>query len=338
MARRAIDIANAVYHLVSDKSGSPQSSGRQDGSALEAVSGGAVASAIAGLLPLTASTAAARQGDGHEDLPLVPVLSLGPGGWIHYGTRLDQLGLPNTKTHVNGVRDESGACVNRGNGSSARNVVTASQRTIHEEVAYNPLTCESVVATATLSSHDAGLFDLRAASQTSESLGILNAAARIDRSALTTYYSRWVKTEWVDPIFIVITAQRAQLEWTGIYWNRYAWMRYGFQGCVSGFCIDPTVRVLSDDRSSLTSVSNGWQYNAKAHFVNVLFEFWVEHFLGVARKAACGWPNNSRADFWHTDWVSGYRNGTANWGWNDSKSGACTNLVHHNDHTRSGYP
>lgn len=216
-----------------------------------------------------------------------------------------------------------------------------------EEISFNPQTCETKVATATLSQSQINQIDALTGEQTTldsaqqtNPAAAASSASKSQTAAFTPVYSRWIKTQWVDPIFIVITAQRAQLEWTNTSWRRYAYLRYGFAGCVNGFCIveccDRTVIV--GQNSSLVGVTNGWRYNTQVHLLNYHFEWWVEHFLGAAGKAACGWPSSSRADFWHSDTVTGYKNGYAGWAWSDSKSGACTALVHHTTNTAPGFP
>ena len=60
--------------------------------------------------------------------------------------------------------------------------------------------------------------------------------------------------------------------------------------------------------------------------------------LGLSGWAACGFPLSFTADFHHQDIVTGCKLGGSAWSWDDHKSGACTNLVHHGSATGASYP
>ena len=83
------------------------------------------------------------------------------------------------------------------------------------------------------------------------------------------------------------------------------------------------------------SGDKGWYVRANSHFTNYDFAAIIYSLLGLAGWLACGAHFSTRADFYHNVRVTGYRSGAKGHSWSDSKSGACSNLVHHA--TSNGY-
>jgi hypothetical protein len=208
--------------------------------------------------------------------------------------------------------------------------------TYTEEVAYKPATCESVELVATLT--EAQRSRIQGLTGASEALAptASGAAGATASQAAATTYARYLKTSWIDPIDITISSQKVGLRWTSTSWSNWAYTRDSFKGCIHGVCLDKTYIVSGS--SGLTTLSNGWKFNAKVHFRNTSFALWVVAVLGPTGWAACGFPTSNQADFNHSDTVTGYKTGASAWNWDDTKSGACTNLVHHGDETGASYP
>ena len=266
-----------------------------------------------------------------------PNFTVSADGWIQYQSLLTRVGAPAKVTLLKGQRNAAGACTSSGGSDSGPTTSTAVAYT--EEVAFNPQTCESKVATSTLSPAQANQLQALSSSsslsgQSSEKAATntaANASAGNTALAASTVYSRWLRTDWIDPINITISSQRAGLRWTSTAWSYWQYKRNSFKGCVGSVCLDQTYIVSGSN--GLSTVTNGWRFNAKVHFRNTSFALWVVGILGASGWAACGFPTSSQADFYHSDTVTGYKSGAAAWNWSDSKSGACTNLVHHGSAT-----
>lgn len=262
-----------------------------------------------------------------------------PDGWIEYDSILRSVGASGKTSRVAGTREKDGGCTLSGS-DEAR--FGSSRTTYTEELAYNPATCEFDVLVADLTPSQAA--DLNsmsgaASSDVSSTKGAGDAFSLYkagDATTAATTYSRYLKTSWIDPINITISSQKVGLKWTSSSWLNWAYQRDSFKGCINGVCLDETYIVSGSD--SLSTLSDGWKKTANVHFRNTSFALWVVAILGASGWAACGFPANSQADFYHTDSVTGYKNGGSAWNWNDSKSGACTNLVHHGDETGPSYP
>ena len=129
----------------------------------------------------------------------------------------------------------------------------------------------------------------------------------LQAAAAAATYSRYLKTSWIDPINITISSQTVALQWTGTAWQKWAYKRDSFKGCVAGVCLDKTYIVSGSD--SFTTLSNGWRKQANVHFRNTSFAMWVAAVLGLTGWAACGFPLSSTANFHHQDIVTGYKSG-----------------------------
>jgi hypothetical protein len=111
--------------------------------------------------------------------------------------------------------------------------------------------------------------------------------------------------------------------------------RNSYKGCIGSTCLDRTYIVSG--LSGTSTSSTGWTKWAGVHFRNTSFAKWVVAVLGPAGWSACGFPKSSTADFYHDDRVTGRKSGGHAVKWSDSKTGACTNLVHHADAAGSGF-
>ncbi|MCF6476777.1 hypothetical protein FAF44_51935 [Nonomuraea sp. MG754425] len=259
-----------------------------------------------------------------------------PDGWIEYKSMLRSVGASGEMSRVAGTREEDGGCTLPGSDETPPD---SSRTTFTEEVAYNPATCEFDILVADLTTSQAA--DLNAMSDADPSdVSSTGDAATSDETGVVapaaTTYSRYLKTSWIDPINITISSQKVGLKWTSSSWRNWAYKRDSFKGCIGGVCLDKTYIYSSSD--SFSTLSNGWKKTANVHFRNTSFALWVVAILGPTGWAACGFPTSSRADFYHKDSVTGYKNGGSAWSWSDSKSGACTNLVHHGKQTGASYP
>ena len=283
---------------------------------------------------LTAGTAVAA-----DTTALVTESAVSPGisvksdGWISYAPQVTS--TTGTTVTVAGTRSDDGGCTLTGDASSGPDTYT-------EEVGYNPATCQFKLRTTT------GVAPATTAGPVSTtadtSLNSLTTKTTVDSLATTDSlaaaavytYKRYLKTSWIDPINITISSQTVAFQWTNVGWTKWAYARNSFKGCVAGACLDKTYIVSGSD--SFTALTGGWRKTANVHFRNTSFAKWVAAVLGLTGWAACGFPTSFQADFYHQDQVSGYKSGAWATHWSDSKSGACTNLVHHGDATGASYP
>lgn len=257
-----------------------------------------------------------------------------PDGWIEYNSVLRKAGVNGKVSRVAGKRGTDGACAFTGSDRAA----SGSARTTYtEEIAYNPATCQFDVLVADLTPAQAA--SLRAVTGTADASSTKSSGDSASVSggvAAAATYERYLKTSWIDPIDITISSQKVGLRWTNTTWLNWAYQRDSFKGCIGDVCLDETYIVSGSD--TFGAVSGGWNKTANVHFRNTSFALWVVAILGASGWAACGFPTSSQADFHHSDSVNGYTNGGSAWNWSDSKSGACTNLVHHGDETGASYP
>lgn len=299
-----------------------------------------MAAAVLAVFAATGPASAADEPGGNSSPPAAAAVTTNfkvtSDGWIHYDPLLNQVGASSRITTIQGRHVASGGCETSGGGAASASR-SSTAVTYTEEVAFNPKTCTSKVATSTLSPSQARRLDSLAPSAKSSMVSSKGAASNTAAASRTptqtaaTTYSRWLKTSWIDPINITISSQRAGLRWTSSNWSYWQYVRNSFKGCIAGVCLDKTYIVSGS--SKLSGISNGWSFNAKVHFRNTSFAKWVVAVLGPSGWAACGFPTSFQADFYHSDTVNGYKDGAAAWNWSDSKSGACTNLVHHGSAT-----
>jgi hypothetical protein len=254
-----------------------------------------------------------------------------PDGWIHYPSRHDLVGLKPQKTFKTAGRDSDGNCVVAGEASGEGGASDAI--TFTEQVAFDPVACESVYASSVLSAAQVRALDAtrKTKNKGREQSEDVAKPPKGNITTLGTYgpYAQYVKTFWEDPIQIDISWQQVGLSWNSSAWTHRLYAQDSFKGCVAGACLDKTYVVGTPIRS-IAGTGNGWQENAKTHFRNTSFGYWVLAVVGPAGWLACGAPTNSEANFYHDATMRGYA-ATGGWAssWADSKDGACTNLVHH---------
>jgi len=258
-------------------------------------------------------------------------------GAIHYKSDLTALGKRAKPVAVTGTREADGSCTSSGSDSGGKSVSTTTI-TVREEVAFNPATCESEYLVANLTPADGAIYTEAAPLSTKAgALGETQQGA-VAQAALATY-TRWYKTIWEDPIQIDITSETVALRWNSSSRLAAQHQPYGFNGCVpGGYCPDRTI--IESSANYFGTYSNRFEYSGVSSMHNSTFSQWVRAVLGPAGWAACGFTSTDRADFSHDLQVVGYKAGTGVWEshWSDHKSGACTNLVHHDEKTGTSWP
>ena len=283
------------------------------------------------LAPVSASASpgpSASSGAPSSPTASVPgVVSL-PGGWLQYTTTIaSQLTLINPSTAtVTGTMESDGSCDIQSAGTAA----STSGATFEEETQFNPVTCQEKVLTGTLTAADlTTLAGLSANPNVAPDTAAVSDSATASSSAspATTYYQKaYVKTAWIDPATITITSLADNLEWP----------LYGAGGTLNArvnpyeFKYDGWSSPGPSKIKFVTLAGNtGWRVNETDNFTNSDFASFVYVVFGVAGWLACGSPLTVTAHFNHNVTVYGYRNNSRGWAWNDNKSGACTDLVHH---------
>jgi hypothetical protein len=251
-----------------------------------------------------------------------------PGGWLQYTTTVaSQLTLTNASTTtVTGTMESDGSCDIQSAGTAA----ATSADTFEEVTASNPLTCQDQILTGTLTAGD--LTTLSALSTnpngSADTAAVSDSAAALASAspASTSYQKAYVKTAWIDPLDITITSLADNLKWPlygagGTLTARVNPYEFKYDGWSSS---GP-----SKIKFVTLSGNTGWSVNETDHFTNTDFASFVYVVFGVAGWLACGAPLTATAHFNHNVTVYGYRNNRRGWAWKDSKSGACTDLVHH---------
>lgn len=287
-------------------------------------------SAVALLLPVAASASPTPSApmSGNAASASMPGVTPLAGGWIGYSaTVASELTLTNqSTTTVTGTMESDGSC----DISAAGTAGAGGADTFQEETEYNPQTCQEQVLSGTLTSSDAAVLGSLAtnpngSADTAAVSGSATAAASAT-PASTSYQSAYVKTAWIDPLNITITSLADNLKWPlygagGTLTARVNPYEFKYDGWSSS---GP-----SKIKFVTLSGNTGWSVNETDHFTNTDFAAFVYAVFGVAGWLACGAPTTATAHFNHNVTVYGYRNDSRGWKWNDSKSGACTDLVHH---------
>lgn len=122
----------------------------------------------------------------------------------------------------------------------------------------------------------------------------------------------------------------------GSYASPYTWWRntYG----LAAWLPTPSGVWIYDETyyAGGSSSKSGATFRANATMRNDSFLYWVLYTFGPTGWAACGFPTSPRANFYFNESITAKG---SNFGWTtgDSKSGACTNLVHHNSNIGGGY-
>lgn len=259
-----------------------------------------------------------------------------PDGWLIYtNTIASTMTLINPKTTaVVGTQDADGTCHISGSGTAQ----IGSPGTFSEEVAFNPATCAEKILSGTLSLADSA--KLAALSSGNNPLSAISASSPAEASpkvkviaspavtTATTYSSAHTKTAWIDPFYITITSLTANLQWP----------LYGAGGTLTGrvnpysFAWDGWSTTGPSPISFIVLPGDvGWSMRETDGFTNNDFARYMYQILGPAGWSSCGYQFTTTAHFYHDVTVYGYRNGSRGQAWNDTKDGACSNLVHHND-------
>lgn len=241
-------------------------------------------------------------------------------GWIVYPSlvesKLSSTVLARTKATDSLVLGKRSAGVCQTEGST---VASVRSHVLVEEVAFNPKTCRSIVRSYATSIAAATSVD-----------GSRTPSMRQKSSAV---YTGHTKTLWIDPINITIASQSANATWgSGSTVVAHRADRYGFSGCLGDVCVDRTHLKTSSESAKKSS------YSAKAKFQNRAFANWVVLILGAAGWLACGAPTSPLATFKFKDGIKPLPGGkTFLAPYSDSRSGACTNLVHHGSDIGGGW-
>jgi hypothetical protein len=257
-------------------------------------------------------------------------LAVSADGWISY-TKPQANTLPLTNVKVKTVKESrtpAGDC------SITSDSTPVAAGTYTEQIAFNPNTCQSKILVGTLDPATmAKLMATTGGAGVDKTAPVAGAATKagVVTPAVTYYETAHTQTKWIDPVNIDIT-------WLGL---NFTWPLYGAGGTLSA---NATAYAFPYDGWSksgpyfgpFTGVSGGWYISSNAHFINYDFAALVIALLGISGWLACGAPTSTRADFYHNVTVYGYSNDTKNHAWNDSKSGACSNLVHHQSLTGYG--
>ncbi|MFC1405135.1 MULTISPECIES: hypothetical protein [Streptacidiphilus] len=277
-------------------------------------------------------------------------VSVGSDGWISYtdgqATALGVTG--STVTTIDGTVDADGACNFDESATS-----TAAGSTYQEEVGFNPTTCQDRILTgsittaaeATLVSPDdtntvaespQTATDTEAAGDAVSALAppydTAGTAQTDGADASTTHYSSaHTKTSWIDPVNITITSLTTNLRWPlygagGSLTGRNNAYKFKYDGWSTSGTPSPV----------LSAVSGGWTTSAAETFKNNDFEYYVLATFGIAGWAACGY-STATAVFKHSVHVYGYKSGGYGYSWYDTRSGGCSNLVHHRDSVGYGW-
>jgi hypothetical protein len=296
----------------------------------------AVAGLAALLIPVSASASAVSSASGTPgagpNAISIPGVVYQPGGWLDYTKTLaSKLTLKDARTAtLSGTRAADGSCAFRSAGTAA----AGSAATFQEETAFNPQTCQEKILTATLTSADAPILATAAGGTPVSGSARAGQAAAGAAPAATSYSSAYEKTAWIDPLNITITSLADNLRWP----------LYGAGGTLTArvnpydFQYDGWSTTGPSPIRFVTLAGNtGWSVNETDHFTNTDFASLVYVVFGVAGWLACGAPTTATAHFNHNVTVYGYRSGSRGWAWNDSVSGACSDLVHHSQWNGFGW-
>lgn len=267
-------------------------------------------------------------------------ITVSPDGWINYSSTLD----PSVQLENVTVQELTGTWTADGRCQISGQLTSSSADVYSEEIAYNPLLCASRVRTGTVVSGVDPLAvpkALRANVKTPAPATMAVPAAKSSSragagtmaAAAVSYQTAHTKTSWIDPVNATITSQTVNMTWP----------LYGAGGTLSATW--PSYKTPIDNwqgpyvsTSGFVGLSGdtGWSYTANSHFINTDFATAVYILLGLSGWLACGAHLTNQADFYHSVTINGLRSGSYTHSWNDSKSGACSNLVHHGTSNGAG--
>lgn len=268
--------------------------------------------------------------------PAVPPITIDSDGWIHYNDTLTQNlgGQGGTTTLVSGTMESDGSCDD--NGELPDSVSESSNDQLTEEIAFNPQTCDEQLLTTTLSTSEQSALDQSDAQAESQSSAVSDSAgldsanetsgADVAAAAARYTHHTHVKTYWIDRAHITITDLNQTLAWnsqTGTGGPAWSSTATGYHFDWDGW--QPAGASFHDHNWGTNWVSIG----SKETFTNSDFAKFIAATLGPVGWAACGFPTTFTATFKHSLQIKGYSGGAWHVWWNDHKSGACADLVHH---------
>lgn len=263
-------------------------------------------------------------------------------GWVDYTDSVaSSLSLQGATTStVDGTVTADGDCEFTASGTGD----SSSSDNYQEETAYDPQTCQERVLSGSLTTadeqaldqqtSDAATYDnsgdtanaLRSGTDAAGSDTATSYGDSPDALSATTYYAgAHIKTSWIDPLKITITSLSDNMRWP----------LYGKAGTLSAKVVPYEFRWDGWSSSGITpiafqGITGGWKVPEADHFTNHDFADFVYAVFGLSGWALCGAHTSDQADFYHSESISGYRNDSYSWSYDDHKSGACANLVHHN--------
>jgi len=267
-------------------------------------------------------------------------IRVGPDGWIYYTADPAKksayaadgsLAAAQTVSTIQGKATAAGDCSFTGSLTP-----TTAAGAYAVEVGYNPRTCQQQIAVGVGQSADVvngvNVLPSTGIVTGSSSVSALVPAAKVPARSYTAaavaYQSGYTKTRWIDPINVTITSLTANLKWPvgnaggtiSSRGNPYAFKYDGWRSTGLNAVSYPAL-----------AGGKGWSYTATDKFTNKDFATIIYEFFGAPGWAACGFKLTVTAHFNHSDTVSGIRAGAGavTGAWNDTKDGACSNLVHH---------
>lgn len=309
---------------------------------------------LAGLLALGAVNAAPAQADTTApslgvSTPAPATITTTSDGWILYPSVLDRIALSGTskdraRSQTVKGKIEGGICTLQMSGTAS----TTAQLHL-EESAYQPSTCQFRVTTTPLSASETAALATIGSTSGSISVSSSSRAAAPDAGprvvgapaatslAVTaaSSYTGHVQGQWWDPINIKIAHQTVNMGWN-YYASPYTWWSntYGFAAWLP---TPPGVWIYDETYyKSGSSSRSGANFSANANMQNDSFLYWVLYTFGPTGWTACGFPSRPRANFYLNESITAVGS-SFNYSVSDSKSGACTNLVHHDQNIGGGY-
>jgi hypothetical protein len=141
------------------------------------------------------------------------------------------------------------------------------------------------------------------------------------------------QSTWVDPVFITITGLIHDMGWPTQNLN-------GMQAHYKGYPYHFVHETFwgQNLRGGLGTEGNHFRSYTDFDINNTEFQKVIWVTMGLSGFIACG-ATTGPAHFHHEDGLNGYKDGNGWYQWwnSDSKDGACTNLVHHDQFNQYGW-